>query len=138
MHGEGTLVWADQGGVCTYRGEFRDNIFEGHGVLEWSNGARYDGAFSRGLYHGEGVFEWPCRQNVYRGRWVRGEMSGHGTLTCGVPGGVAAGGGKDDPANGDPANGAVEACSYVYVGSFRQGHMEGKGLIKFHLPDNDI
>lgn len=45
LHGEGTLVWSDGDGVCTYRGWFENNVFEGQGKLTWASGARYEGVF---------------------------------------------------------------------------------------------
>jgi len=117
MHGEGTLSWSDSGGLCTYRGEFRYNAFEGRGVLEWSSGARFDGEFHAGLYDGEGCFEWPGRGSVYRGHWALGEMCGQGMFEC----------------NGGDSSGS----SYVYVGAFRQGHMEGIGQLSFRLTSGD-
>ena len=58
MHGEGMLCWSDDFGVCRYKvvfctyrgpswpmfsecplvpqGTFEHNVFQGHGVLEWS------------------------------------------------------------------------------------------------------
>lgn len=112
LHGQGTLVWTDQGGVCTYRGQFQNNAFQGEGKLSWSSGARYEGAFSDGLYHGEGSFRWPQRRGFYRGSWVKGEMSGKGTLECTIDTG--------------------DSVCYAYVGQFKQGHMEGGGSVTFH------
>lgn len=111
LQGDGTLIWTDGGGICTYRGELRQNAFEGRGRLDWSSGASYEGAFVGGLYHGEGTFTWPAGRSVYHGSWVHGELCGEGSLECVATG--SAGG------------------SYAYVGSFKQGHMEGTGCVEF-------
>lgn len=111
MHGEGMLTWHDKDGLCRYKGCFERNAFHGAGVLDWSTKARYTGEFRNGLYHGEGVFEWPDRVNVYRGQWESGEMCHRGVLAC----------------SGELGN----TRPLVYVGEFRQGHMEGQGHATF-------
>lgn len=119
MHGEGMLTWFDKDGMCRYKGCFQRNVFHGEGLLEWSNKARYTGEFFQGLYHGKGTFEWPDRTNVYRGQWVNGEMHGRGVLAT----------------NGETGGHRRDGGQFVYVGEFRQGHMQGKGHVTF-LPLN--
>merc|ERR1719401_2836790 len=106
------LCWSDDYGVCRYKGTFEHNVFQGHGVLEWSVKARYVGEFFNGLYHGEGTFEWPDKAHVYRGQWQFGEMSGKGTLTT--------------------------AGGSIYSGDFHAGHMDGKGTITFITNDQYV
>mmetsp|Transcript_112275 Transcript_112275/g.175339 ORF Transcript_112275/g.175339 Transcript_112275/m.175339 type:complete len:337 (+) Transcript_112275:2-1012(+) len=112
MHGEGMLCWSDDYGVCRYKGSFEHNVFQGHGVLEWSVKARYVGEFFNGLYHGEGTFEWPDKAHVYRGQWQFGEMSGSGTLTT--------------------------SCGSIYSGEFHAGNMEGRGTVTFITNDQYV
>jgi len=112
MHGEGTLCWSDDHGVCRYKGSFEHNAFQGQGVLEWSTKAKYIGEFFNGLYHGEGTFEWPDKSHAYRGQWQFGEMSGKGTLTA--------------------SNGSV------YSGEFHAGSMDGRGTMTFITNDQYI
>mmetsp|Transcript_96088 Transcript_96088/g.151985 ORF Transcript_96088/g.151985 Transcript_96088/m.151985 type:complete len:334 (-) Transcript_96088:63-1064(-) len=112
MHGEGMLCWSDDHGICRYKGSFEHNVFQGHGVLEWSVKARYVGEFFNGLYHGEGTFEWPDKAHVYRGQWQFGEMSGSGTLTT--------------------------SCGSIYSGEFHAGNMEGRGTVTFITNDQYV
>mmetsp|Transcript_67798 Transcript_67798/g.145121 ORF Transcript_67798/g.145121 Transcript_67798/m.145121 type:complete len:764 (+) Transcript_67798:49-2340(+) len=128
MHGDGMLTWSDREGLCRYRGCFEGNLFHGEGVLEWSNKARYTGEFRAGHYHGEGTFEWPDRIVVYHGQWAEGEMWGRGVLAASgdmatVAGAPAAPG--PSPNKGDP---------FVYMGEFREGHIEGRGHVTFLQP----
>merc|ERR1719265_1334610 len=106
------LCWSDDYGVCRYKGSFDQNVFCGHGVLEWSVKARYVGEFFNGLYHGEGTFEWPDKAHVYRGQWQFGEMSGKGTLTT--------------------------SCGSIFSGEFHAGNMEGRGTITFITNDQYV
>lgn len=118
MHGQGVLTWADKDGICRYKGSFQGNRFHGDGVLEFSNTARYEGQFEDGLYHGEGVFEWPDSANVYRGQWERGEMSNRGVLAIVTL--------SSEEERGGPL---------VYVGDFKDGHMDGTGTANFLFRD---
>lgn len=67
-HGRGELTMpaTGPGSLIKYRGEFRDNVAAGQGVLEWNNGARYVGSVSEQKPHGPGELRRPDGQ-VRRG-----------------------------------------------------------------------
>ena len=42
-----------------YEGEFRNGLFEGHGVYFWVSGKRYEGMWEKNLMNGMGMTVWP-------------------------------------------------------------------------------
>jgi len=113
MHGVGMLNWKDDLGACSYKGYFEENLFQGHGFLEFANNAQYEGEFRFGLYDGRGRFEWPGG-SFYHGEWSKGLMHGRGVL-CHASAGLNE--------------------SFIYVGEFVHGEMQGCGCVT--LPNED-
>lgn len=60
-HGRGelSLPSREPGALVKYVGEFRDNLPNGQGVLEWNNGARYVGGVADRKPHGQGEMRRP-------------------------------------------------------------------------------
>merc|ERR1712166_379832 len=52
MHGEGTYRWGD-GRVCS--GQWHRNYMGPRGVMQWTDGRRYEGEFLNGKKHGVGI-----------------------------------------------------------------------------------
>ena len=46
MQGFGKLTFNTTFGWASYKGEFKNNKFEGEGKLVWSNGSSFEGEFS--------------------------------------------------------------------------------------------
>ena len=63
-----------------YRGEMRNGIKHGKGVLKFGDGSEYEGDFSNNKMTGKGRKKW-VDNRVYEGDWVEGKMEGHGTFT---------------------------------------------------------
>lgn len=63
-----------------YEGEFEDDLFNGHGTIEFSDGRKYEGDFVKGQIQGEGQMEFED-QSVYNGQWFHGRMHGIGTFS---------------------------------------------------------
>jgi len=84
-----------------YEGQMVDNLYQGHGVFSWVDGAlyagnwqqgkqhgrgtlifadgrRYEGAWAHGLRHGQGAMNWVDGRK-YFGQWVRGKQQGEGS-----------------------------------------------------------
>lgn len=114
MHGVGMLKWTDETGACSYKGYFEENLFHGRGLLEFSDNAHYEGEFRSGLYDGRGRFEWPGG-SFYHGDWSKGAMHGRGVLCFSSSAGLTE--------------------SFVYVGDFVHGEIQGCGCVK--LPQAD-
>ena len=60
-----------------YYGEFRDNKFNGQGVLTWNDGRRYFGGFRDGEFSGQGTFTYQDGRK-YVGEYVAGFSTGLG------------------------------------------------------------
>lgn len=61
----------------TYTGEWVMGAWEGKGILEWTNGARYEGEFSGGLRHGRGLMTLP-ENEIYMGDYKTEQKNGYG------------------------------------------------------------
>jgi len=75
-HGN-TLLYADN---SSYVGEFKDNVYHGHGTYIGADKSRYIGQFRGGQFNGEGTYDW-ANGNRYVGEFVNNMMSGQGTFT---------------------------------------------------------
>ena len=61
-----------------YKGQWKDNMKHGVGVLTYLNGMELDGDFVNGHPHGNILVRYPCREGEKKrlcrqGRWVRGK-----------------------------------------------------------------
>jgi TonB family protein len=78
--GEGTLQWIVEGVTRTsYVGTLAEGRPEGHGVLTWNGGDRYEGRFVAGRHPGPGVFTTAAGER-FEDRFERDDMSGRGTV----------------------------------------------------------
>ena len=108
-----------------------DKRKNGHGVVQYQNGNRYDGMFKDGKRHGQGKFTWK-NGNVYEGEFENDQMSGHGKFT-GVNGVIFEGEYKNGYPNGrgkEIYNGDVYECEYV------NGRKNGHGIAKYANGDS--
>lgn len=56
-NGVGKFSWNDRN-ECYY-GEFKDDLFNGTGDYDWSDGRSYSGEWRDGRMSGKGLFKWP-------------------------------------------------------------------------------
>lgn len=63
-----------------YRGEMKNGVKHGRGVLKFSDGSEYNGEFVDSKMTGKGKKTW-ADNRVYDGDWVDGKMEGQGTFT---------------------------------------------------------
>ena len=108
-----------------------DRRKNGHGVVQYQDGNRYDGMFKDGKRHGQGKFTWK-NGNVYEGEFENDQMSGHGKFT-GVNGVIFEGEYKNGYPNGrgkEIYNGDVYECEYV------NGRKNGHGIAKYANGDS--
>ena len=78
--GSGVLQWIEDG-KPDYRveGEFREGKTNGHAVVVWPNGQRFEGEFVNGR-RTHGVHTWPGKGR-YEGDFVGPDLIGHGVRT---------------------------------------------------------
>jgi hypothetical protein len=92
-------------GEIVYEGDFKDDLFEGNGMLYLDEGLTFTGQFSKGMKHGRGFLFSADRTYKYTGNWEDDLKCGDGTET--YPDGS------------------------VYIGNFRLGKKDGKGKFLF-------
>ena len=63
----------------TYTGDWANDNYEGHGVLIFKSGKRYEGEFKAGYWHGKGHMEY-SNGVTYTGDWANDKHEGHGVL----------------------------------------------------------
>ena len=120
--GEGEARLPDSG---HYKGGFKNGLFNGQGVITWSNGDQYEGEFKDGLMHGHGVSKLPDG-SVYTGEYVRGLESGHGKLKT-LLGEEYKGGFKNGLFDGEGTY--VAANGNIFNGTFNKGGFTGSGVL---------
>lgn len=117
-----------------YVGDYKGERRHGQGTLTWANGDRYVGAFQNDLPHGEGRW-YGGAGGVRAGRWSQGHYLG--AAGGGVPQGLVAGGQGCVSGNCWDGKGRyVHEDGSEYVGSFRNGHPDGRGSLTY--PDGRI
>jgi hypothetical protein len=63
-----------------YEGEFKNNLINGTGIYNWSNGDTFYGTFKDGKMDGKGVYKWPDG-GQYEGEYVDNLKEGFGIFT---------------------------------------------------------
>ena len=81
-HGTGTYYFAD--GFCKYKGEWKNDLYEGFGTLYYHDNNKegdieYEGSFKKGLAHGEGKY-YADGAIEYDGEWVKDKREGFGKV----------------------------------------------------------
>lgn len=107
----------------TYTGEWVMGAWEGKGILEWTNGARYEGEFSGGLRHGRGVMTL-SNGETYIGEYREDRKHGQGVETW-ADLSVYTGAYEQDMRHGYGTQ--VWADGTVYRGDWLNGQMTGQG-----------
>ena len=77
-HGRGTLYSED--GRIIYEGDFKNNLFEGTGRYNYSDGYYYIGEFQKGLKHGKGSDYYENGNTIYEGTFVNDMKEGKGKM----------------------------------------------------------
>ena len=81
--GRGTMVSSSGD---EYAGEFFDDLFHGFGKFVAANGDEYEGTWIKGEMTGKGTMKWKASQDTYTGSFSQGIMHGEGTFVSGADG----------------------------------------------------
>ena len=107
-----------------YKGEFKNNKFDGHGSLIWKNGAHYVGEFKSDFANGKGTMTWP-NGDKYIGQHKNGKANGKGIFQW-SNGDEYVGEHKDDRAHGYGTMKYENGSKYI--GQHKNGKANGKGI----------
>lgn len=117
-NGEGSFAYADG---SKYEGTFRDGKIDGQGTWVYPSGEKYVGGFKENFMHGSGVLYQKAGKKLV-GEWVEGEYVGDSRSEMGRVGCI-----KGDCDDGKGTYVYQDAAA-KYVGSFKAGEAEGKGI----------
>lgn len=76
MNGKGKIEYDDG---TLYEGEFINDEYHGFGKLKYENGNVYEGEFSKCLKHGKGEMIYDCK-SIYEGEWENDKKHGKGEM----------------------------------------------------------
>ena len=78
-HGRGIMFYkkGNAENMIKYVGDWKDDKFDGSGILELYGGAKYDGEWSQGKREGKGV-ERTENNSIYNGYWRANKRHGFG------------------------------------------------------------
>lgn len=107
----------------TYTGDWVMGAWDGKGVLEWKNGARYEGDFSGGLRNGRGVMTLSDGE-TYAGEYKNDKKQGYGVLVWGDLG-LYAGNFENDMARGQGVR--ILNDGSLYAGNLESWELWGRG-----------
>ena len=118
-----------------YEGEFKRGKFNGYGTFTWPDGENYCGDFEDGMMCGKGIYN-SANGDVYDGEFKNGEKSGSGKFTHGPgdwEGDVYEGEWKNDQRSGHGVItfGSGEFKGEKYDGQWKDGKRNGKGTYDF-------
>ena len=111
-----------------YKGEFKNNVYEGKGELINNNGYYFKGEFLGGLRHGDNCIEEKKGFKKYVGQFRRDKMNGQGTFewySGESKGDIYSGEFKDDLFEGFGTYHCKDGS--IYKGEYLHGVKHGKG-----------
>src|SRR6202035_3828672 len=106
-----------------YSGDWKDNQFNGRGVLNYLDGGKYEGSFVPWQRNGFGKQIYSDGAPVYEGSWKNDRREGHGVYVS-ANGDRYEGGWKGDKQNGYGLHTTTET---EYAGGWIDGIPNGHG-----------
>jgi len=127
--GRGEWRWTENGAaqVSTQIGSLRNGRLEGHGVVTWPTGSRYEGEWRDGRQHGRGVFTG-ADGSRHEGEYRDGRRNGHGVSTS-SNGTRHEGEYRDGLQDGRGVE--TFASGSRYEGDYRAGRYHGRGVMTY-------
>ena len=122
FNGEGVYTWANP--RLKYKGQFRNGMIHGCGVLHGLNGV-YEGEFRRGLMSGKGIMSF-YNGDKYSGEFTNSAMTGYGCYS--LFDGTKLIGHFDEGICNKHAK-KLYPDGRVYIGEFQDDVENGKGLL---------
>ena len=114
-----------------YEGDFKDDIFEGKGIIQWVSGSRHVGDFKNGKFEGKGITTY-INGNKYDGDYKNNKREGKGIFTYS----------SGDKYEGDWKDGKKEGKGIMifkngdkYEGDWSNDKFDGKGIFRFKNGD---
>ena len=111
-----------------YEGEWKDDLFDGYGIMYWKNSDFYQGDWKKGLKEGKGIYNF-CNGDIYEGEFKNDKKEGKGIYTFN----------KLNRYEGEMKNDYIEGNGIFYwengdkyIGEFKKAKAEGKG-VQFHV-----
>lgn len=111
----------------TFKGQWKDGVPHGLGILHHEDTRRYEGEFREGEVDGYCV-EYHEDGSRYEGQWYCGNPSGQG-ISFRADGGVYEGEWKDGRYHGRGSD--TEANGQSYKGEYQFGEPHGRGIFRF-------
>jgi len=122
FNGEGEYHWRDT--RLKYKGQFRNGLIHGFGVLHNVNGV-YEGEFRKGLMSGKGILTF-YNGDKYSGEFIDSSMTGYGCYTF-FDGTKVIGHFEDGVCNRHAKK--IYKDGRVYIGEFKNDIENGKGVL---------
>lgn len=127
QHGKGTFSFANGD---KYTGDFKDGGMTGRGVFVYQNGERYEGDMLEDEFHGEGKYTYEDG-GTYIGKYEYGVKHGKG-VSLDERGKKRF---EGEYVNGEYSQGTLWEEGMRYEGAFRDGVIEGKGVMFYDNGD---
>ena len=127
-HGKG--IWTGDDGKI-HDGLWKDGFAEGHGIVTYSRGQKYEGNFEKGNREGKGCYE--TKNWVYNGDWKKNKMEGEGIMEWKREDNSLDGRKYEGPWLNGRMHGKKGRFTYsngdIYIGPFFKGKKHGRGII---------
>jgi hypothetical protein len=110
-------------------GEFKNNLPNGYARVTYSDKSEYEGELNNGLRHGKGLYKYSSNDPFvqYEGVFVEDEYGGMGELIFKNKSKYVG----DFKSNLFHGQGEYTTADFIYVGEFKMGRIEGRGIMKF-------